>query len=71
MNDLKVFEFDGSQVRTVLIDGEPYFVGQDVAKILGYANPKTAVQAHCKGVLKRLPPLDRRRHPASPRARRG
>ena len=33
-------------VRAVLIDGEPWFVGNDVASILGYKIPKDAVKAH-------------------------
>ncbi len=47
MNDLKVFqneEFD--TVRTLTIDGEPYFVGKDVADILGYTNPQKAIRNH-------------------------
>ncbi|KGB13801.1 antirepressor, partial [Latilactobacillus sakei] len=37
MKDLQLFDFNGDQVRTVLIEGEPYFVGKDVADILGYS----------------------------------
>lgn len=37
MKDLQLFDFNGDQVRTVLIGGEPYFVGKDVADILGYS----------------------------------
>lgn len=37
MKDLQLFNFNGDQVRTVLIGGEPYFVGKDVADILGYS----------------------------------
>ena len=36
----------GQQVRTVEIEGEPYFVGKDVATILGYAKPLNALQTH-------------------------
>lgn len=36
-NSVQPFEFDGSQVRTILIDDEPWFVASDVAKILGYS----------------------------------
>lgn len=44
MKELKIFtneEF--GQVRTVTIDGEPWFVGKDVAEALGYAEPRSAV----------------------------
>ena len=33
-------------VRVVERDGKPWFVGKDVAKILGYANPSEAIQDH-------------------------
>ena len=33
-------------VRVVERDGEPWFVGKDVANILGYANPSEAIQDH-------------------------
>jgi anti-repressor protein len=33
-------------IRTVLIDNEPYFVGKDVAKALGYTNPQKAIKDH-------------------------
>lgn len=46
MNNLQLFNFEGSQVRTVLIDGTPYFVGKDVAEVLGYASPRSAVSKH-------------------------
>ncbi len=34
---LDVFTYADQQVRTVLIDGEPWFVAADVARILGYS----------------------------------
>jgi hypothetical protein len=42
------------QVRTVEIDGEIWFVASDVAKVLGYSNPRDAISRHCKekGVVK-------------------
>lgn len=46
MKDLQLFNFNGNQVRTVLIDNGPYFVGKDVAKILGYANTRDALSKH-------------------------
>lgn len=43
------------RVRTVEIDGEVWFVAADVAKVLGYSNPRDAIARHCKsrGVVKR------------------
>lgn len=34
------------KVRSLKIDGEPYFVGKDVAEILGYSNFSKAVSTH-------------------------
>lgn len=53
MNELRIFENpEFGNVRTMEIDGKPYFVANDVAKALGYAVPKDAVARHCKGALK-------------------
>ena len=39
MNEIKVFESsEFGSVRTVEINGEPWFVGKDVAEMLGYSN---------------------------------
>lgn len=47
MNEIKIFENEEfGQVRTVMIDDEPWFVGKDVAEILGYAKPENAVSNH-------------------------
>ena len=39
----QLFNFYGKRFRTVIIENEPYFVGKDVATILGYKNPSVAV----------------------------
>ena len=47
MNKMKIFEStEFGQVRTILIDNEPYFVGKDVAQALGYAKPENAIATH-------------------------
>ena len=47
MNDIKIFNSpDFGNVRTMMINNEPWFVGKDVATALGYANPKNAVPMH-------------------------
>lgn len=46
MNKITSYVFDGSNVRTLVIDGQPYFVGKDVAEILGYANTRDALSKH-------------------------
>lgn len=43
MNELKIFNFDELPVRTLEVDGEPYFVGNDVAQILGYEDYRGAI----------------------------
>jgi prophage antirepressor-like protein len=39
-------------VRTVEMNGKPYFAASDVARALGYSNPRDAIARHCKGVVK-------------------
>lgn len=47
MNDIKIFENpEFGSVRTLEVNGEPYFVGKDVAEILGYSNPQKAIRDH-------------------------
>ena len=46
-NELQVFENpEFGTVRTIIKDGEPYFVGKDVASILGYTAERNAIAAH-------------------------
>lgn len=53
MSNLMVFNNENfGQVRTLTIENKPYFVGKDVATILGYSNPTKAISTHCKGVSK-------------------
>jgi len=53
MNELQIFNNEEfGQVRTVEIDGKPYFAASDVAEALGYSNPRDAISRHCKGVVK-------------------
>ncbi len=47
MNELKVFENpEFGKIRTLTIEGEPWFVGKDVAVALGYTNPRDALSKH-------------------------
>lgn len=55
MNDLKVFSnTEFGELGVMLIDGKEYFPASQCAKILGYANPRDAIQKRCKedGVAK-------------------
>lgn len=46
MSEIQNFNFNGAQVRALTIDNEPYFVGKDVAEILGYKNTRDALNKH-------------------------
>ena len=57
MSKLEIFEnSEFGEIRTVEINSEPWFVGKDVATILGYSNPRDALSKHVddedKGVAK-------------------
>lgn len=57
MNKLKIFEnAEFGSIRTLELNCEPWFVGKDVAEILGYSNPRKALSDHVdaedKGVTK-------------------
>lgn len=43
MNELTIFNYENNEVRTVVIDDEVWFVGKDVAEILGYKLPQKAI----------------------------
>ena len=44
MNELQVFDYENNHIRTIVRDGEPWFVGKDVATALGYERATKAVQ---------------------------
>lgn len=46
MDKLQVFNFENHNVRTLMINDEPYWVGKDVAIVLGYAKPRNAIATH-------------------------
>lgn len=51
MNDLQIFKnAEFGEIRTVEIEGKPFFVANDVAKALGYVETAKAIRTHCKGV---------------------
>lgn len=57
MSKLEIFEnSEFGEIRTVEINNEPWFVGRDVATVLGYSNPRDALSKHVdnddKGVAK-------------------
>lgn len=44
--NLQTWSYENSEIRTIEKDGEPWFVGKDVAAVLGYANASKAIQDH-------------------------
>lgn len=46
MSKPQLFNFEGNEVRTVVIENEPFFVGKDVTGILGYSNSRDALLKH-------------------------
>ena len=70
MNQLQTFNFEQLPVRTLEIDNEPYFLGKDVAEILGYVRSTKAVQDHVdKEDIREVPIRDsigrNQKHPLS------
>jgi len=49
------FSFDSHEVRAFNIEGNPWFVGKDVAEVLGYQDSLRALKQHCKGAAKYHP----------------
>ena len=46
-NEVQIFESEQfGKLRAIEIDGEPWFVGKDVATVLGYSNPRKALADH-------------------------
>lgn len=46
MEQVAIYKFEKSEVRTTVIDNEPWFVGKDVASILGYKRTADAIRQH-------------------------
>lgn len=55
-NEIQIFNFENNEIRTLNIDDKPYFVGKDVADVLGYHNASDALKIHVadedKGIVK-------------------
>jgi len=46
MSDIKLFNFNGSEIQWYDSNGEPWFRANEVAKILGYTCPRYAIRDH-------------------------
>lgn len=57
MTDITIYtNLEFGEIRIIEEDGKVLFCGSDVAKALGYKNPRKALADHCKGVTKRYTP---------------
>lgn len=45
------YAFNGSEIRTVFFNGEPWFIAKDVAEALGYTDTDQAIRKHCKAAI--------------------
>lgn len=58
MNELQIFKNEEfGEVRSLIIDNEPYFVGKDVATALGYAKSRNAIATHVDEEDKKVAPI--------------
>lgn len=46
MNEVQLFNFESHEVRSLLLNNEPWFVGKDVADVLGYQNGSRDITRH-------------------------
>lgn len=55
MNKIQIFKNEEfGDIRTVTIDGEPWFVGKDVAEVLGYSNSSVILISRLKSSAKAI-----------------
>ena len=48
-NDLQIFtNVEFGEIRTLIIDDQPWFVGKDIAEVLGYSDPSATISKKCK-----------------------
>ena len=58
MNELQIFNhLDFGQIRTVTINDEAWFVGKDVAQVLGYVKPQNAIANHTDNEDRKVAPI--------------
>ena len=58
MSELEIFRSDEfGEVRTIVIDGTPWFVGKDVAEALGYVKARNAIASHVQDEDKKDAPI--------------
>lgn len=45
-DEIQLWNYESSEIRTITIDNEPWFVGKDIAEALGYNNTRDALVRH-------------------------
>lgn len=59
MANIQIFNnSEFGEIRTLIIDGEPWFVGNDIGKALGYADPHSGIRKNVDADDKRGCPVD-------------
>lgn len=57
MNEVQLFNFENHEVRSLLLNDEPWFVGKDVAEALGYSKARNAIATHIDSEDKKDAPI--------------
>ena len=58
MQELEIFKNEEfGEIRTVTINNEPWFVGKDIAEVLGYVKERNAIAAHVEAEDKKVAPI--------------
>lgn len=57
MNEVRLFNFESHEVRSLLLNNEPWFVGKDVAEALGYSKARNAIATHIDSEDKKDAPI--------------
>ena len=54
MTNIKTFQFNAQAITCHVVNGDPWFKGNDIASILGYARPNNAVREHIPEQVKAI-----------------
>ena len=57
MNEVQLFNFESHEVRSLLLNNEPWFVGKDIAEALGYSKARNAIATHIDSEDKKDAPI--------------
>ncbi len=58
MQELEIFKNEEfGEIRTITINNEPWFVGKDIAEVLGYVKERNAIAAHVEAEDKKVAPI--------------